>query len=52
MMFDDILGIDVKISGGVVKNLESVNKGGPTLRYFLDVLCARLYSEIFEGENI
>ena len=52
MLFDDILGIDVKISGGVVKNLESVNKGGPTLRYFLDVLRARLYSEVFEGENI
>ena len=42
----------LKISGGVVKNLESVDKDGPTLRYFLDVLCARLYSEIIEGENI
>ena len=42
----------LKISGGVVKNLESVDKDGPTLRYFLDVLRARLYSEVFEGENI
>ena len=46
-MLDEILSIDVKI-----QNLESVNKGGPTLRYFLDVLRARLYSEVFEGENI
>ena len=51
-MLDEILSKDAKISGGVVKNLESVNKGSPTLRYFLDVLCARLYSEIFDGENI
>ena len=51
-MLEEICSIDVKISGGVVKNLESVNKDGPTLRYFLDVLRARLYSEVFEGENI
>ena len=52
MLFNDALGTDVKISGGIVKNLESVNKDCPTLRYFLDVLRARLYSEVFEGENI